>query len=67
VGSPKALSSAPVLGAPGAAVLSLWQVGDHLVEIRSVLDATGKASVTAPPGTGGGLVLVAGAPLVTAP
>jgi len=70
IGAPKMFeasgANASDLGAVDTDSLSLWQVGDHLVEIRSKLDANGQPAVGKPPGAGPGMLLVRGAPLYLA-
>jgi hypothetical protein len=67
LGPPRPLSTSVSLGAEGVSCLSLWQVGNQLVEIRTTLDAGGKPLVGKPPGADGGLVLCKGVALATAP
>jgi hypothetical protein len=66
LGPPTIDAATTNLGAEGTACLVLWQVGDTLVEVRTVLNGAGRPVVGEPPGAGAGLILLRGVPLVTA-
>jgi hypothetical protein len=56
-------AAATPIGPAGAAVTSLWQVGDRLEVASGVLNASGALPTVPPPGATHGIVVVADQPL----